>query len=446
VNADPGEPTLESGELLGFEGPVPSRGKRAFRALRHREYRLVWGTFMVGQLGFWISFISLQALMARLTHSSGSWLGLLFFVNFSPMLVFTPVAGVVADRIERKQILQTTFSLLAILMSGLAFMTLSGRATPLLLLPFAFGVGSLFSFNAPASQSIVANSVPRFDLPSAISLQSAGQNLARVVGPTVAAPILGLWNEGAAFAVYAAACTTVVLLLRPLHLSTYTPEVDDGRFLRRVHRGFEHARERPPALAVLSVLAMSSLFAAAYLSLLPVLAAEVYDRGPAGFTTLAAVTGIGSMIGALTTAFRDSVPTLRYSALLVAGFGASVAAFGSMRTWPMALALSVVVGIFYFSGMTTLNTLLQYLADEKMRGRISSLFVICWAGLVPLGGLWQGLSAARNGVRVTMILAGCITAAYALGVALIRGRRAEPRVHWIAHAESDTQLVAEPGS
>jgi hypothetical protein len=96
--------------------------------------------------------------------------------------------------------------------------------------------------------------------------------------------------------------------------------------------------------------------------------------------------------------------------------------------------------------MTTLNTLLQYLADEKMRGRISSLFVICWAGLVPLGGLWQGLSAARNGVRVTMILAGCITAAYALGVALIRGRRAEPRVHWIAHAESDTQLVAEPGS
>lgn len=430
-SARPENPTLEAGELLGFEGPVPSRGRRAFRSFSHREFRLVWSTFMVGQFGFWVAFISLQALMSRLTDANGSWLGLLFFVNFSPMLFFTPVAGVVADRIERKRILMVSFSLLAALMTGLAYLTLSGRATPALLLPFAFGVGAMFSFNAPASQAIVANSVPRLDLPSAISLQSAGQNLARVIGPTVAAPILALWNEGAAFGVYAVACVVVVVLLRRLHLSSYTPEVDDGRFLRRVRRGFEHARERPPALAALSVLAMSSLFAAAYLSLLPVFAATVYDKGPAGFTTLAAVTGIGSALGALTTAFRDSVPTLRSTALLVCGFGASVAAMGAVRSWPLALAASVVVGLFYFSGMTTLSTLLQYLADEKMRGRISSLMVIGWAGLVPIGGLWQGAFAARNGVPVTLVVAGSVTAAFALTVALTRGRRADAPVRWI---------------
>jgi predicted MFS family arabinose efflux permease len=385
---------------------------------------------MVGQFGFWISFISLQALMSRLTDASGAWLGVLFFVNFSPMLVFTPIAGVVADRIERRRILLTTFSCLAVLMSVLAAVTLTGHASPPVLLPFAFGVGTLFSFNAPASQAIVANAVPVLDLPSAISLQSAGQNLARVVGPTVAAPIVALWNEGVAFVVYACACVIVVLLLRRLHLSSYTPEHDDGHFWTRVRRGLEHARERPPAVAALSVLAMSSLFAAAYLSLLPLVGAEVYGRGPTGFTTLAAVAGIGSMLGALTTAFRDAMPTLRSTALLVAGFGASVAIFGALRSWPLALVVSVVVGIFYFSGMTMLSTLLQYLADDSMRGRISSLMVIGWGGLVPIGGLWQGAFAGVHGVRVTLMLAGSITAVYALAMAIIRGGRS-PRTRTI---------------
>ncbi len=388
---------------------------------------MVWGTFMVGQLGFWIAFISLQALMSRLTNASGSWLGVLFFVNFSPMLFFTPVAGVIADRVERSRILMTTFSLLALLMSGLALLTLTGRVSPPLLLPFAFGIGTLFSFNAPASQAIVANSVPRIDLPSAISLQSAGQNLARVVGPTVAAPIIAVWNEGAGFALYAVSCVAVALLLRRLHLSSYTPEVDDGHFWRRVRRGFEHARERPPALAALSVLAMSSLFAAAYLALLPIVGSQVFGRGPTGFTTLAAVTGIGSMLGALTTAFRDSVPTLRTTSMLVAGFGASVAIFGTLKSWPIALAMSVVVGLFYFSGMTTLSTLLQYLAHDSMRGRISSLMVIGWGGLVPVGGLWQGAFAGVHGVRLTLIIAGSVTAVYALGMAVLRGGRVRGR-------------------
>ncbi len=413
---------------LGFEGAVPSRGRRAFRALRHREFRLVWTTFMVGQFGFWIAFIALQALMSRLTDANGTWLGVLFFVNFSPMLVFTPIAGVVADRIDRKRIVIAAYSVLTVLMSGLAFVTLTGRATPWTILPFAFGIGSVFSFNAPANHSIVANAVPKLDFPSAISLQSAGGNLARVVGPTLAAPVLAVWGEGAAFVVYAVTSAIVVLLLRRVHISGYEPEQDDGRFWTRVRRGLEHARERPPAMAVLSVLVMSSLFAAAYLALLPVMADQLFDRGPTGFATLAAVAGFGSMLGALSTAFRESVPTLRSTALLVAGFGASIAGFALVPTWTLALPAIVVTGFFYFSGMTTLNTLLQYLAAENMRGRISSLFVIGWAGLVPIGGLWQGLFAARFGVRPTMVVAGSVTAVYALSIAVLRGRKATSRV------------------
>jgi MFS family permease len=388
---------------------------------------LVWSTFIVGQFGFWIAFISLQALMSRLTDTNGTWLGLLFFVNFSPMLFFMPIAGVVADRVERKRIVLTTYSLMFLVMSGLAIVTLSGRASPAALLPFAFGVGTVFAFTAPAMQAIVANAVSPMDLPSAISLQASSAQLARVVGPTVAAPVLSIWNEGAAFVIYAVASVMVVLLLRRVRLSAYTPEADSGGFLSRVRRGFDHARERPPALAALSVLAMSSLFAAAYLALLPVMADQLFDRGPRGFTLLAAVSGFGSMLGALTSAFRDSIPSLRTTALLVAGFGASVAAFALAPSFGAALGLSVVVGAFYFAGMTTLNTLVQSLADENMRGRISSLFLIGWAGLVPIGGLWQGALAGIAGVRTTMLIAGAVTGCYALIVAIASGRRSVAR-------------------
>lgn len=360
--------------------------------------------------------------MSELTDADGTWLGLLFFCNFSPMLFFTPIAGVVADRLERRRILMTSYSLMFLLMAVLAIVSLAGHLRPVTLLPFAFGIGAIFSFNAPASQAIVAHSVPPLDLPSAISLQSGGAQMARVVGPTLAAPLLALWGESAAFAAYGVASLIVVVLLSRLRFSTYEPEHDAASFFRRLRRGFDHARERPPALAALSVLAMSSLFAAGYLSLLPVVANEEFDKGPTGFATLAAVAGFGSMIGALTTAFRDNIPTLRSTSLLVAGFGASVALFSRAPTWTMALVLSVIVGVFYFSAMTTLNTLVQYLADENMRGRISSLFVIGWAGLVPIAGLWQGVVASRSGARTSMLIAGTVTTAYALVVALVWGR------------------------
>lgn len=422
--ADPGghDPSLDEHSPYAPEGPLPSRGARAFRAVRHREFRIVWGTFIVGQFGFWIAFIALQATMSKLTNASGAWLGLLFFANFSPMLFFTPISGVVADRVERKKILMTAYSAMTILMSGLSFMAITDRLSPAMLLPFAFGIGLIFSFNAPASQAIVAHSVPYTDLPSAISLQASGAQGGRVVGPTLAAPLLVIWGEGAAFIAYAVSSALVVLILRRVKLSHYEPEIDTGRFFNRLRRGFDHARERPPALAALSVLAASSLFAAAYLALLPVMASQEFGKGPTGFATLAAVAGLGSMIGALTTAFRDGVPTLRSTALLVACFGASVAAFGMVPTWTAAYAMSIFVGIFYFSAMTTLNTLVQALADENMRGRISSLFVIGWAGLVPIGGLWQGAFAGAFGVRNTMLLAGSVTTAYSLLVAVF-GKR-----------------------
>jgi MFS family permease len=403
---------------------------RALRALRHAEFRVVWGTFIVGQLGFWISFVSIQALMSRLTDADGTWLGLLYFVNFIPTLVFTPIAGVVADRIERKRILMAGYTVLAATVGGLAVITLSDHVSRVSMLPFAFLMGTAFAFNAPASQAIVAGSVTRDDLPSAISLNSTGANVSRVIGPTLAAPLLSIWNEGAAFAVYAVTSVTVVILLRRVQLHGYERERGVSGFWSWLRSGLTYARQHPPAVRVLSILAMSSLFAGAYLVSLPIVAQHDFDRGVAGFTLLAAMSGVGSVVGAFLTSLRTNVPTLRALGLQVAAFGFSVVAFAVAPTWNWALVLVVPVGTLYFWAMTTINTLLQFLSDDAHRGRVLSLFQVGWAGLIPMGGLWLGAVSAAQGAQFALALAGGVTAAYALIASAAPVRVRQPAGAW----------------
>lgn len=386
---------------------------RAFRALRNPGYRLLFFTTQFNQLGFWISFVALQALMARLTGSDGTWLGLLFFTSFIPLFILTPVGGVVADRVDRKRIMIIGAVVNGGILSILSAITIAGHATPTLLLPFSLATGCVFGFSGPAGSAVTANAVPAHDLSSAISLQAMTVNLSRVVGPTVAAPILVIWGEGAAFGVYAATNVIAAALLTRVRVPA--AEFDDVQvgFWASLRAGFQHARERPPAVRAMALLCSSSLFAGGYLALLPVIGNDVFDKGPRGFTTLAAVSGLGSMIGAFSTGMRDEVPTIRSAALLVGLFGVSLAAFGQITSWPLGIALMVPIGLFYFAAMTSISTLLQHLSHDSKRGRIMALYNMGWGGLVPIAGLWAGVLADNIGIAATVTLAGSATAVYA---------------------------------
>jgi MFS family permease len=329
---------------------------------------------------------------------------------------------VVADRVERKRILTVGYLAISAIVTGLAAVTFTDVVTPTNMLPFAFALGTGFAFTAPASQSIIANTVPIADLPSAVAMNSVGANLSRVVGPTVAAPVIAIWNEGVAFAAYGVAALIVALRVGRLPIPPNVPEEVSESFIGRVRSGLVHARERPPAIAALTLLCVSSLFAGSYLSLLPLVAKDIYGR-PDDFTTLAAVTGLGSVVGGFSSGLRQTAPTFRAGAGLVAAFGASLFLFGLADTWTLALITVALVGACYFAAMTTLNTLLQTLCDDAKRGRMMSLFLIGWAGLVPIGGLWQGLSASAWGPRATVLVAGAVTAAYPVVTLALRRRR-----------------------
>ena len=417
-------PPLAEDEL-GLPGPsigapvlTRDQRRRPFRALRRREFRLLFSAYAIGDLGFWISHISLQSEMARVTHSSSIWLGVLFFTTFIPMLLCAPAAGVVADRVDRKKLLVITRIAVGMVATTLAVLVLSGIESAPMLAGVGFLLGTLFAFMAPAQQAATANSVPATDLTSAISLESAGANLSRIAGPALAAPILAAWGAGWAFAVYALSNLLMVVFLIGVHLSSRLDTDDTGTAWTRWKDGLRHARERPPAVAALLTMSVFSVFGAAHVALYPVFTTRVLGHPRDDFTFMVIASGVGAVVGALATGFRRSVPTLRTAAIWITGFGVAAGAFAMSRSWPLSLLLLTGVGFCYFSTTTSLNTLLQHLADDEKRGRIMGLFTVAWAGLIPFGGIWMGTVADVGGAPLALGIGAVVCAIFGITVAV----------------------------
>jgi MFS family permease len=420
---EPALPELEHalpGPAPGEFVAEPGAAKHAFRALGFRQFRLLFAASSIGDVGYWISFIALQAEMADITDKSASWLGILFFANFIPMLLFSPLAGVVADRVDRKLLLVLIRSVIAVLGGTMAALILGGMAEPGVLVVMAFLLGTTYGFMGPAQSAAVANTVPRDALMGAVSMASAGNNLCRIAGPALAAPILAVWGTGWAFVVYACSQAAVALLLLPINLTSRLEAPDDTGVWRRWLDGLRHARERPPAVQALVTMCVFSIFGAAQMALYPIIASDVHHKPTRAFTTIVVASGVGAVGGAIGNGLRRSVPRLQAALWWLVAFSLATVGFALATSWAVCLAFAVVVGFCYFSMTTALNTLLQHLADDEKRGRIMSLFVVTWGGVVPIGAIWMGAAADATSAPTVIAFGACVCLVYALA-ALGRG-------------------------
>jgi MFS family permease len=422
LGANPGDAALNPADSVAMGVPASrtsiflgsSRG-RAFRALAHRPYRLLFVAFLVNQTGFWISHLGMQGLMVKLAHNDPLWLGMLFFALFIPAFALAPIAGVVADRFDRKRIMLVSYASVASCSAALAALTAIGLIAPPALLGISLLFGTSFAFAGPASCALAANSVPGADMPSAVSLQSAANNLTRVVGPVAAAPILAAGRFELAFTVFMIAATLAAFLIARMSIARYEAEPEDGGILARLATGFQHARERRPALSALSMVATLSFFGVSHMVVMPVFAEQVLGNVDY-FAWIVVATGAGAMFGALSIGFRERHPSMRGAAFLMVGYGVALAIFSTTRTLSIALAMQFVIGWTYFAVMTSLQTLIQQIVAESKRGRVMSLFQVAWAGLVPWGGLAIGATAGEIGVTTTLAISATVCAAYAVGV------------------------------
>jgi predicted MFS family arabinose efflux permease len=397
-----------------------------FRALRHPSFRLLWSVVVLGQLGYWFSSISFQWVIAQRTGNDPLALGLLYFCGLAPYLLFSLPAGVLADAADRRRLL------VAVQVASVAFTAAAAALAVLAALPtpavmaLSFVAGCVITITSPASNALTAEVVPREDLASAVPMQSAGLNLARITGPALAGPVLLAAGPSTALGVCVALAVGALALARQISVPDRHPaRARTETVWQRLAAGVNHARQRPPAVAALITVATTSIVGSSYTAQLPVIAARVSDNGGTAFVMLAALGGAGSLAAALTVAGQGRPTGVGPAAWRLMILGGVVALLGWVRSFPVTALLLILGGALTFLVMISMNSLLQHLVDDAQRGRVMSLYFVAWGGLLPIGGLGLGALARLAGPGPAFGLYGGLAVLAGLVIA-VHNRHAPP--------------------
>jgi MFS family permease len=363
--------------------------------------------------------VALGWLALTLTNSA-AWVGAVGFTRGIPMLLFSLVGGVLADRMDRRRLLLIMQASAGILASLLAIAIATGSITIELIMIFSFLSGSAMSMIFPTRQALVPSLVDREDLPNAIAVNSAMMNSSRIAGPSLAGVLLASVGAAGCFFLQAIGFAWSFLMSVQLQLPPQKTDARRGSALHSLLEGFSYIRSSPSIFALLGLAAIPTIFGMPYIQMLPVMSRDVLGTGPEGLGMLMASSGVGALIGSLFVAYLGNIRR-KGAWLLVAAtsFGVLLCLFSTARELPVAMALVGVAGIAQAIYMALNNTLLQTLVPDHLRGRVMSVYMLTW-GLMPLGTLPIGMIAQAFGAPVAIALGGGICALFSLLTALGR--------------------------
>jgi MFS family permease len=392
-----------------------------WRALHHYNYRLYFAGQIISQSGTWLQRLAQSWLVLELTDSPAA-LGILAVFQFLPAMLLSLVAGVVADRVQKRRLIMVTSSLAAIQALTLAALVLTGHIQLWQVDVLAMTLGIITTFETPARQAFVSELVPPEDLRSAVALNSSVFNAARVAGPGVGGLIVAAWGTGWAFALNGVSYLAVLaalLLLRP-HLLRQGRAAARGALWSQLGDGLRHAAHDPRLAFPVSLLAVVGMLGYNFGVVLPLLARYTLDAGVAGFGTLNAAMGAGSLVGALLVTARIS-PSPWSVALSALGFSLSLLTVAFVPWYGTMLVVLALLGVLSVTYSTSTNTTLQLASGEAYRGRILSLYSLLFMGTTPIGGAVTGFLADRWGVQLALTIEALIClAATLIGMAYLR--------------------------
>jgi MFS family permease len=381
----------------------------AFRALRHRNYRLFFAGQAVSLIGTWITRVATGWLVYRLTGSA-FMLGVVSFTSLIPTFFFIPLGGVLADRRSRHRVLLCTQAGLMLTSVGLAYFALRGTIMVLHVLLLGAVQGLCNACDIPARQAFVVEMVEdRADLSGAIALNSAIFNGARLVGPSVAGVLIAMFGEGLCFLIDAISFLAVITALLAMRVAPPVPRDQPARVLHDLREGFAAAFGFPPIRAILLLMALTSLVGIPYLVLMPVFADRILGGNAMTLGFLMAASGVGALCGALFLAMRRSVLGLgRIIAGGSSAFGLGLIVFGLSRFLWLSLPILAVTGFAMMVQAAACNTVVQTIVDDRKRGRVMSFYAMAFLGMMPFGSLLAGALARRLGTPLTVIVGGSL--------------------------------------
>jgi MFS family permease len=382
------------------------------------NYRLWASGAIVSNTGTWMQRVAQDWLVLTvLTANSGTAVGITTGLQFAPALLLSPVAGALADRVDRRKLLVATQTASGVLALGLGLLVVSGLAQLWHVYAFALLLGVVSAVDAPARQAFVSELVPTADLPNAVGLNSASFHAGRLIGPGIAGLLIHWFNTGPVFLINAVSFGAVVLSLLRMRTGELRAVPRRERGGHPVREGLAYVRRRADIVLILVIIGMVGTFGLNFQLTTALMARLVFHKGAGEYGLLGSIMAIGSLAGALLAARREH-PRLRLVIGAAIAFGVFATISALMPTYELFAISLIPVGLSSLTLMTAANASVQMSTEPAMRGRVMALYLAVFMGGTPLGSPVIGWVGERFGARWTILIgaiAALVTAAAAIG-------------------------------
>jgi predicted MFS family arabinose efflux permease len=376
---------------------------RIFRAFRYRDFRIMWLGACVSTIGTFVQQFAQSWLVYDLTKDP-FYLGLDLFLGQLPIMLFSLVGGVFADRLDRKKMLLASqyiqMTCAFVLAALFATHSLHHHVWPILVLSFLVGIGQ--SFGGPAYSALLPTLVDPEDLTNAISMNSIQFNLARLIGPTLGGLAYTAFGATWCFALNGVSYIAVIVSLLVIHVK-FAPAKTHDSVLTSMKEGIRFIRDREGLSSLVLLAFCTTLFGFSLTGFLPVIVRAVFQRGPGTYELLLVFSGAGSICGALGVAAIEKLKGQRRLALLgMIALGLTTAGFAVSKRLPLSCVLIFFTGMAVMASASLLLSVVQLTVDDSMRGRVMSVYNIAIRAGIPLGALSLGKLIPVLGIPIAI--------------------------------------------
>ena len=395
---------------------------RIAAALTHRNFRLLWFGALTSSIGTWMQKVAQAWLIVTMTGASSAfYLGLDSFAGEVPILLFTLIGGVVADRRDRRHMMLVSQGVQMAVALLLAVLVFTETIQIWMVLTLSFLSGCAQAFGGPAYQSLIPTLVGKEDLPNAVALNSIQFNLARVIGPIVAGVTLAAFGMVACFGLNGVSFLFVIaaiLALRDIHV----PPAATVSLVDQMKDGLNYVRHSRNLKAVTLLGFIGAFLGLPLLTFLPVITRDVFQQDVGFYSRLMTFSGAGAVTGALVVAYIGKHRHIgKLLLIFLALFGAAMALFSLSRTPALSAAILFVAGALLVMCFSLTTSLAQLLAPPELRGRVVSIYMVAFRGGSPLGGLASGWLVTQVGSAPAVLMVNGVLLTVIALFFLIRG-------------------------
>ncbi len=395
--------------------------RRVFKAFQYRDFRLMWVGACTSSIGTWMQIVAQGWLIYRLSHSA-FLLALDQFLGGIPIFLFSLIGGVVADRVERRKILLASQYVQMFSAGVLTVLVTTGLVHVWQILCLSFVSGFAQAFGAPAYSALIPTLVDKDDMPNAIALNSIQFNVAVMVGPALAGLVLAKFGEKWCFGLNALSFLAPIVSLSMI-TARFLPVKTTETMFSSLKQGIRFTRKQPSMEALIVLAFCMTALGMPMRTYIPVFVKDIFHRGPETYGNLLALMGLGSILGSLSIA---SAGNMRRKGLVALGalfcLGAGISGFALSKSVRVSGVILVLVGASMMAVFATVNSLVQLIVTNEMRGRVMSVYNFAFRGGMPLGNLLSGWLVPLFTAPVVLGVNGLLLVLLALYFLLVQRR------------------------